>query len=159
MLYSKYMNQPTPDISIETLTQYSDPDAADIGHLLAHLSNTFDGQPVGENTLRSIIESPYHDQLVARDKSGKIIGTLTISQTMGAGVVRKAWLEDFIVDPSLQGAGVGSKLWDALLDWCRDHDVHQLDFTSRPTKEAAQHFYLKRGAIIRDTNYFRKIID
>ena len=153
------MNQPTPNTLIETLTQYSESDAADIGRLLAHLGSSFDGQPVSEATLRDIIESPYHDQIVARNESGNIIGTCTASITMGAGVVRSAWLEDFVVDPNTQGLGIGSKLWDALIDWCRAHSAGKLEFTSRPTKEAAQHFYLKRGAEVRDTNHFRKIID
>jgi GNAT superfamily N-acetyltransferase len=77
---------------------------------------------------------------------------------IGAGVHRGAWLEDFVVDRSTQGTGVGSKLWDVLLEWCRSHDAHKLDFTSRPTKVAAQQFYLKRGAVVRDTNYFRVTI-
>ena len=153
------MNRPQSDITVNTLTAYSFEDAAAIGRLLPFLSDSFSGDPIDRQLLTDIIASPYHDQLVARSTDGTIVGALTVSLTMGMGVVHKAWLEDFIVDPNLQGAGVGSKLWDALLDWCRDHDVHQLDFTSRPTKEAAQHFYLKRGAIIRDTNYFRKIID
>jgi ribosomal protein S18 acetylase RimI-like enzyme len=129
-----------------------------MGHLLTSLSDTFDGSPISEQTLRNIIESPFHDQLVARDETGTIIGMLTVSITIGAGVHRGAWLEDFVVDQSTQGTGVGSKLWDVLLEWCRSHDAHKLDFTSRPTKVAAQQFYLKRGAVVRDTNYFRVTI-
>lgn len=153
------MNQPTLDISVEALTTYSPEDAAAIGRLLPFLSESFSGSPVDQRTLRDIISSPHHDQLVARTSSGTIIGTLTISLTMGAGVIRKAWLEDFVVDPAIQGGGVGGKLWDAMIDWCRTRGVHKLDFTSHPTKEAAQRFYLKRGAVVRDTNYFRKTID
>lgn len=154
-----YMNQPTPDITVEALTTYAPEDAAAIGRLLPFLSESFSGEPVDQQVLHDIIASPYHDQLVARTSSGTIIGTLTISMTMGAGVLRKAWLEDFVVDPGVQGGGVGSKLWDAMIDWCLGRGIHKLDFTSHPTKEAAQHFYLKRGAVVRDTNYFRKTID
>jgi GNAT superfamily N-acetyltransferase len=129
-----------------------------MGHLLTSLSDTFDGSPISEQTLRNIIESPFHDQLVARDETGTIIGMLTVSITIGAGVHRGAWLEDFVVDQSAQGTGVGGKLWDALIEWCRAHDARKLDFTSKPTKVAAQQFYLKRGAVVRDTNYFRVTI-
>ena len=147
-----------PTYTIETLSQYTEHDARAMGHLLTSLSDTFDGSPISEQTLRNIIESPFHDQLVARDETGTIIGMLTVSITIGAGVHRGAWLEDFVVDRSTQGTGVGSKLWDVLLEWCRSHDAHKLDFTSRPTKVAAQQFYLKRGAVVRDTNYFRVTI-
>ena len=147
-----------PTYTIETLSQYTEHDARAMGQLLTSLSDTFDGSPISEQTLRNIIESPFHDQLVARDETGTIIGMLTVSITIGAGVHRGAWLEDFVVDRSTQGTGVGGKLWDALIEWCRAHDARKLDFTSKPTKIAAQQFYLKRGAVVRDTNYFRVTI-
>lgn len=147
-----------PTYTIETLSQYTEHDARAMGQLLTSLSDTFDGSPISEQTLRNIIESPFHDQLVARDETGTIIGMLTVSITIGAGVHRGAWLEDFVVDRSTQGTGVGGKLWDALIEWCRAHDARKLDFTSKPTKVAAQQFYLKRGAVVRDTNYFRVTI-
>ncbi len=153
------MNRPQSDITVNTLTAYSFEDAAAIGRLLPFLSDSFSGEPVDRQLLTDIIASPYHDQLVARSTDGTIVGALTVSLTMGMGVVHKAWLEDFIVDPAIQGGGVGGKLWDAMIDWCRTRGVHKLDFTSHPTKEAAQRFYLKRGAVVRDTNYFRKTID
>ena len=147
-----------PTYTIETLSQYTEHDARAMGQLLTSLSDKFDGSPIDEQTLRDIIESPFHDQLVARDEAGTIIGMLTVSITIGAGVHRGAWLEDFVVDRSTQGTGVGGKLWDALIGWCRAHDARKLDFTSKPTKVAAQQFYLKRGAVVRDTNYFRVTI-
>lgn len=153
------MNQPTPSVAIEVLTDYSSQDAIDIGQLLPHLSDIFDGSPVSEHVLRDIIASPYHDQLVARNDQGRIVGTATITITMGAAVGRNAWLEDFVVDPTVQGAGIGSRLWDAMIDWCRKRSVHKLGFTSNPTRTAAHAFYLKRGAEIRDTSYFKKTID
>ena len=147
------------DITVEVLTTYSQEDAVAIGHLLPFLSDSFSGEPVDQQVLHDIIASPYHDQLVARTSSGTVVGTLTISLTMGTGVLRKAWLEDFVVDPGAQGGGVGGKLWDAMVDWCHSRGINKLDFTSHPTREAAQHFYLKHGAVVRDTNYFRKTID
>ena len=152
------MNQPTPNITIEALTAYSLDDATVIGQLLSILSNSFDGRPVNEQVLTDIIASPYHDQLVARDVTGKIVGTLTVSLTMGAGVIRKAWLEDFIVDPTIQGMGIGSKLWDAAVMWCQDQEAKQLCFTSRPSRTSAHDFYTKRGAITYDTTFFKKAI-
>lgn len=145
-------------MNIEILTEYSPADAVALGRLMPHLSDTFDGSPVPEALLRDIIASPYHDQLVARDKQGAIIGTATLTVTMGAAVGRNGWLEDFVVDPTVQGGGIGSQLWDAMIDWCRTHGVHKLGFTSNPTRTAAHAFYLKRGAEIRDTSYFKKEI-
>lgn len=145
-------------MNVEILTDYSADDAAAIGRLMPHLNSSFGDSPVSEELLRDIIASPYHEQLVARDETGNIIGTATLTITMGAAVGRNAWLEDFVVDPTAQGAGIGSQLWDAMIDWCRSHDVHKLGFTSNPTRTAAHTFYLKRGAEIRDTSYFKKDI-
>lgn len=152
------MHQPTSNVVVEILTTYSKQDAIDIGLLLPHLSDSFDGSPVPEQTLLDIISSPSHDQLVARNESGNVVGAATVSVIVGAGSSRNAWLEDFVVSPKTQGMGVGSKLWDAMIDWCQDKGVNNLNFTSRSSREAAQAFYLKRGAIIRDTNFFRKNI-
>lgn len=145
-------------MNIEILTEYSPADAVALGGLMPYLSDKFDGSPVPEALLRDIIASPYHDQLVARDEQGAIIGTATLTVTMGAAVGRNAWLEDFVVDPTVQGGGIGSQLWDAMVDWCRAHGVRKLSFTSNPTRTAAHTFYLKRGAEIRDTSYFKKEI-
>ena len=152
------MDKSTPNITIELLTEYSAQDAAALGHLLSQLSDSFSGEPVDNQIINDIITSPYHDQLVARDSNGNIIGTITVTLIMGAGILRKAWAEDFVVDPAVQGGGVGSRLWDALIIWCQDHQVDKLEFTSHPSKVAAQQFYAKRGAVIRETNLFHKKI-
>lgn len=144
---------------IEILQEFSEKDAAEIGRLLPYLSTSFSSDPVSEELLRSIIESPYHDQLVARNESGDIIGAATLSVIYGAGAGRNAWLDDFVVDPNIQGAGIGSQLWDAMIEWCKTHHAGKLGFTSNPSRAAAHAFYLKRGAIIRDTNYFKKTIE
>lgn len=153
------MNQPTSQITIEILRTYSSADAAQIGALMPYLSSRLDDTPISEELLKDIISSPYHDQLVARDGSGTIIGIATLSVIMAAGVGRGAYLEDFVVNPTAQGMGVGGRLWDAIITWCEEKGAHKLDFTSSSSKEAAQRFYLKHGAVIRDTNHFRKAID
>lgn len=152
------MQEPTPGITIDILSSYSPQDAADIGRLLPFLSDRFTDAPISEQLLRDIIDSPYHEQLVARDQTGHIVGTATVTITMGAAVGRNAWLEDFVVDPSVQGGGIGSRIWDAMIEWCRAHEVRKLGFTSNSRRAGAHHFYLKRGAIIRDTSYFKKDI-
>ncbi len=126
---------------------------------MPHLSTSFTDRPTSEELLRAIIDSPYHDQLVARSADGTIIGAATLTTTMGVGAGRGVWLEDFVVDPTVQGAGVGGRLWDAMIAWCRTHQADKLCFTSRPSRTAAQAFYLKHGAIIRDTNFFKKTIE
>lgn len=155
-MYNEAMNQHT----IERLTEYSAEDAAQIGKLMHCLSEKFSDEPLPENFLREIIASPYHDQLVARDETGRVVGTATLSIILGAGVRTKAYLEDFVVDPEIRGEGIGGKLWDAMIEWARARGANKMNFTSSPkSKHDAQTFYRDRGAVVRETNYFAKVID
>ncbi len=152
------MDNPTSSISIESLTAYSSLDATMIGALLPALSSSSTGDPIPEQRLRDIIESTHHDQIVARRDDGKIVGIATVSLTFGSSSGRSVWLNDFAVDASTQGSGIGSSLWDEVVAWCQEKQATKLYFTSRPSREAAQRFYLHKGAIIRDTNFFKKEI-
>ena len=143
---------------IEILKKYTPQDAAQIGRLMPYLSDKFTNDPIPEKDLRQIIESPYHDQLVIRDESGQIVGTATLSIVIGVASGIKAYLDEFVVDPESRGGGIGSKLWDGMLDWARLRKANQLNFTSSSAHASTHPFYLKRGAIIRDTNYFKKTL-
>mgnify|MGYP001205311056 CR=1 FL=1 len=144
------------ELSVERLKVYTPEDAAGIGKLMPILSDEFSGDPIPEEHLRGIINSPSHDQLVARAQ-GRIVGAATLSLIFGAGAQRKAWLEDFVSDPESGIKGVGQSLWDEMLVWCSERDTG-LHFTSRASREAAHKFYLKNGAEIRDTTVFVKTV-
>lgn len=147
------------DTSIETLSVYSEKDARELGELMPQLNQSLSGSPIDETLLRKIIDSPLHDQLVARDKSGKIIGTATLSIVLGVSEGIQAGLESFVVSPEVRGKGVSSQLWQEIILWCQKHQVKALNFTSSYNKEAAHKFYLRHGCEIRDTAAFRKTIN
>lgn len=144
---------PSP-IHVERLTEYSEDDAAGIGELMPILSGSFTGAPIPEERLRAIIESPYHEQLVARHDT-RIIGAATLSIIIGAGAGNKAWLEDFVASPGTGIRGIGQALWDEIEVWCLERSTN-LEFTSRPSRVAAHAFYTKNGAKIRETATFKK---
>jgi len=56
------------EVSVERLSQYSEEDATQLGRLMPFLSENFDGEPVDKELLETIINSPFHDQLVARHR-------------------------------------------------------------------------------------------
>jgi GNAT superfamily N-acetyltransferase len=141
-------------VEIARLSKYSSQDAADIGRLMPTLSEELSSQPINEKSLREIISAPNAVQLVAR-LNGKIVGVATLSTIYSLDVGRNAYLMAFIVDPETQGQGVGGQLWNEMLSWCHDQGIKRLEFTSGSKREAAQHFYLKRGVKIKDTNFFR----
>ena len=141
---------------IKTLTEYTPETATRIRELLIQLSRS--GKDRGEipkEWFDEIINSPSHDMLLAIDDDNKIQGIATLSIIMGPIVRKVAYLEDFVTDSAVRGQGVGSALWDAMLDWARAKRCTELCFTSGHGREAAQAFYLHKGAKIYDTNYFR----
>ncbi len=141
---------------IETLAEYSEETASRVRELLIQLSRS--GKDRGEiprEWFDNLITSPSHDMLLAYDNDNKIVGIATLSIIMGPIVRKVAYLEDFVTDASLRGQGIGSQLWDAMLNWANEKACTELCFTSGHGREAAQAFYLKRGAEIYDTNYFR----
>lgn len=147
------MEQPSsPEIHVERLHVYTPEDAVGIGRLMPYLSESFDDGAIPEGLLREIIESSNHEQLVAR-LDAKIIGAATLSIIMGAGAGKKGWLEDFVTDPEANTRGIGQAVWNEMAEWCAEQDIH-LNFTSRPSREAAHNFYLKNGATIRNTTVF-----
>ena len=146
-------------MNIKLLTEHSEETANRVRELLIQLSRS--GKDRGEipkEWFDDLIASPYHDMLIAYDDDNKIVGIATLSIIMGPIVRKIAYLEDFVTDATLRGKGIGSALWDAMLEWAKEKDCTELCFTSGHGREAAQTFYLNRGAEIYDTNYFRKTL-
>ena len=65
---------------------------------------------------------------------------------------RRAWVEDVIVDGSVNGQGIGRRLTEAMIDRARQLGCATVDLTSRPSREAANHLYKKVGFVERETN-------
>jgi GNAT superfamily N-acetyltransferase len=147
----------SPEFYVERLEAYDEQDARELGLLRPHLSASFTGEPVDEALLRDIIDSPYHEQLVARtrDEHTRIFGAATLSIVVGAMTGKKGYLEDFVTDPDTGIRGGGQALWNEMGAWCQERDI-DLHFTSRSDRTAAHNFYEKNGAKIRDTTVFRK---
>ena len=143
-------------MKIELLTKYTPETANRVRELLIQLSRSHkDRGEIPETWFNDLINSPSHDMLLAYDDNNQIIGIATLSIIMGPIVRKAAYLEDFVTDEAVRGQGVGSALWEAMLGWAREKGCTELCFTSGHGREAAQAFYLKKGAEIYDTNYFR----
>lgn len=143
---------------VKKLDHYTPEIANRIRELLIELSRS--GKDKGEIEkawFDDIITSPWHDLLIAED-DGKIIGFACLSVTMGPGIRKNAYLEDFVVDSTIRGKGIGSALWDAMQDWAAEKGCQKLEFTCGNGREAAQAFYKNHGAEIYETNFFRKDI-
>lgn len=140
-------------LSVERLADYNDADASELGQLIAQLSPHFGVKPVARDWIEKIIDSPYHDLIVAR-LNGHIVGTATLSIILHPAHDQIGYLEAFVVDANVRGRGVGDLVWQEVTKWCNEHSV-QLAFTSNAKREAAHKFYLKHGAIARETTVFQ----
>ena len=143
-------------MKVERLTEYKPEIASRIRELLIQLSRS--GKDRGEIPKQwfiDLINSDSHDLLMAVDDDGKIVGIATLSIMMGPIIRKNAYLEDFVTDNEVRGKGVGTLLWNAMLDWAKEKGCQNLEFTCGLGREASQKFYKNRGAKIYETNFFR----
>lgn len=140
---------------IKRLNVYTPKIDQKVRELLKQLSRS--GRDKGEipkSWFEQIIASPWHDLLLAED-DGEIIGMASVSVIMGAGIMKNAYLEDFVVNTNIRAKGVGTALWNEVVKWAKEKNCKKLEFTCGEGREVAQEFYRKRGAKIYPTNFFR----
>lgn len=146
-------------MKVERLETFSVETAERMRELVRQLSRSGkDKGEIAEEWFEDVIASPWHDVLLARDDEGRIVGMANVSVVMGAGIGKNAYLEDFVTDAEVRGKGVGSMLWDAILDWAEEKGCHNLEFTCGNGRENAQEFYRRHGAEVYETNFFRRKI-
>ena len=104
--------------------------------------------------LQEIIDSRSTTLLIARDGSGRVLGTLTLAVSRIPTGVR-AWIEDVVVDGNERGRGIGEALTREALRMARDRGARTVELTSRPAKEAANRLYRRLGFVARETNVYR----
>src|SRR5581483_3493399 len=131
-------------------------DAAELARALAVLVPQLSksNPPPGVDDVTAMLESDATTQFVARADDGTIVGVATLA-TFRIPTGRRAWIEDVIVDASVNGQGIGSALTTAMIDKARALGCTTVDLTSRPAREAANHMYKKLGFELRDTNTYR----
>ena len=160
-------------IKIIAVTEYNKTVADRIRQLLIQLSRS--GKDKGEipqEWFEQLISSPWHDLRLAVESAEdgnvkqdlpvlpeQILGMASVSVIFGAGIDKNAYLEDFVVDQSARGKGIGNLLFNAYEDWAREKGCKNLEFTCGQGRETAQQFYKNHGAETYDTNFFRKKLD
>ncbi len=53
---------------------------------------------------------------------------------------------------------IGTKMLEFVFNYAKNDSISYIELTSRSSREAANHLYLKNGFVIRDTNVFIKDI-
>jgi ribosomal protein S18 acetylase RimI-like enzyme len=123
-----------------------------LGRLVPQLSKS--NPPPSLDEVRAMLEHPAITQFVATDDDGTIVGVSTLA-VFPIPTARRAWVEDVIVEASVNGQGIGRQLTEAMLARARELGCRTVDLTSRPSREAANALYRKVGFEPRETNVYR----
>lgn len=110
--------------------------------------------PPSKQQLLGIVESDASTLLIARDKDGTILGTVTLV-VFPTPTGMRAQIEDVVVDIAARGQGVGRLMSERALEISREAGASKVDLTSRPSREDANRLYQKMGFIKRKTNVYR----
>ncbi len=127
----------------------------EIGKAIRDLTDQLDKnhQELSDTDIRDMIENPGTHLLIAKDAE-HIVGMITLI-VYRIPFKMKAQLEDFIIDESMRGKGLGTKLLQFSIDEAKKAGVKSLNLTSRPIRESANLLYQKMGFQKRDTNVYR----
>ena len=148
----------TNKFTVEISTAYSPELAAGIGLLGPQLDPLFSSDPVPEARLRSIIDSPSHDQLIARRDNALIVGAATMSVVMGSLFGERGQLEDFVLDASVQGGPVAPMMWEAMSNWCASRGLPEWYFQTEPDKPRAVGFYNRNATLLPDSITYKGVV-
>ena len=138
--------------TIEHVAQFDSALIAPIADMLAQL--TAREYPFGEQELRAIIEDTASKLFIMRDDE-RIMGMLTLGHyTSPTG--RKVWVEDVVVSAEYRGAGLGRKLINHAIEYCRENlSPCTLMLTSNPARIAANKLYRTSGFEPKQTNVYK----
>jgi GNAT superfamily N-acetyltransferase len=138
--------------TIEHVAQFDSALIAPIADMLAQL--TAREYPFGEQELRAIIEDSASKLFVMRDDE-RIMGMLTLGHyTSPTG--RKVWVEDVVVSADYRGKGLGRRLINHAIAYCRENlSPCTLMLTSNPARVAANELYRTSGFEPKQTNVYK----
>lgn len=105
-------------------------------------------------TLAKWDEMAANNYLVVAKSKKRIVGMATLV-TFQIPTGKVGIIEDVIVSSTMRRRGLGEKLVSKLIDQAYKLELKQVDLTSRPSREVANHLYQKLGFKKRETNVYR----
>ena len=102
---------------------------------------------------RQLLESPSSKLLLLLGEGG-VVGMLTVGM-YASPTGTKAWIEDVVVDESMRGSGLGRRLVEHAIDYCREEGIDTVYLTSNPKRVAANALYQSVGFVRKETNMYK----
>ncbi len=130
-------------------------DIEDVARLLSILRMKKVTSKQIKNIFFDIVDSPHADVILAT-KDGAGVGMAVLNSALKLNRI-ECRLDDVIVDPSVRGGGVGTRLLEACDQWAWNKGCYKIEFTSRAERQDALRFYEKLGYTKRDSFIYTKI--
>ena len=111
-----------------------------------------DYKPLSDDDIKGMINSEGCFIFAAHSQN-KIIGMATLI-VYRIPYIKKAILEDVVVDEKFRGQGIGTKLIKTAIAKAKKEGAFTIGLTSRPNRESANHLYKKLGFKQKETNIY-----
>jgi ribosomal protein S18 acetylase RimI-like enzyme len=145
------------NLELEQLTNFSTQDFISIKHLATQIGKRY--TPLTETEFKDMLASKQTHIIVAREpKSNTIVGMVLIN-SYRIPYVKKAYLDDLIVDKAYRGQKIGSQLVEQALDLAKKLGAAYIELTSNPQRLASHKLYEKYGFSKRETTVYRVTYD
>ena len=72
--------------------------------------------------------------------------------------IKKAFIEDLVVDEKHRNKGIGKKLLEYAIKKAKELNCTHIELTSNPSRLEANNLYITHGFNLRETNCYRKKI-
>lgn len=100
---------------------------------------------VGRNVYDEVVQRNDTKIFVAED-NGTLVGLATLYLLPN---IRHGWhrghIEDFFTTSSYRGKGVGTQIFSAIKEYCRNHNIRVIKLDSEKSLTASHAFYEKNG--------------
>jgi len=137
---------------VEELSSYTPQDLADLDVLMHELSVTsFCNEELLNNALN---DADVHVYVIREEGHIVATGTLCIKHTLEFTI---ADIESVVVSSKYRGRGYGKDLMTAMVEAAKKMNVHHIQLTSNPAREAANRLYQDMGFERYETNCYKMI--
>lgn len=108
---------------------------------------------------REMLESPNTYIFAAWDTNIDMVVGMATLLVHRIPYVKKAVMEDIVVDEAARGKGIATMLVSALLERAKKEGAAYIDGTARIRRESSNNLYEKLGFRKREANIYRHIFD
>lgn len=97
--------------------------------------------------MAELFDDPYGSQLWVAERDGKIVGCIAIVKRGG----HEAQLRWFGMDTTVQGLGIGNRLMETAMNFCRERHYTDVILWTIDILKPARHLYGKYGFAMTET--------